>query len=66
MGIKLSKTDKAFIADLPIGRLATATEDCAVFLQPELKQHAAAAARRFAQASTLCSQDSQTSSSWAA
>jgi len=34
MGIKLSKTDKAFIADLPIGRLATATEDCEPVVRP--------------------------------
>ena len=34
MGIKLSKSDRAFIADLPIGRLATATEDCEPVVRP--------------------------------
>lgn len=34
MGIKLSKSDKAFIHDLPVGRLATATEDCEPVVRP--------------------------------
>jgi nitroimidazol reductase NimA-like FMN-containing flavoprotein (pyridoxamine 5'-phosphate oxidase superfamily) len=34
MGIKLSKSDTAFIKQLPIGRLATATEDCEPVVRP--------------------------------
>ena len=34
MGIKLSKSDAAFIKQLPIGRLATATEDCEPVVRP--------------------------------
>ena len=34
MGIKLSKSDKAFIQKLPVGRLATATEDCEPVVRP--------------------------------
>jgi len=34
MGIKLSKSDKTFIHDLPVGRLATATEDCEPVVRP--------------------------------
>lgn len=34
MGIKLSKSDKAFISELPIGHLATATEDYEPVVRP--------------------------------
>jgi nitroimidazol reductase NimA-like FMN-containing flavoprotein (pyridoxamine 5'-phosphate oxidase superfamily) len=34
MGIKLSKSDKNFISELPVGRLATATEDCEPVVRP--------------------------------
>ena len=34
MGIKLTKSDKKFITELPVGRLATATEDCEPVVRP--------------------------------
>jgi nitroimidazol reductase NimA-like FMN-containing flavoprotein (pyridoxamine 5'-phosphate oxidase superfamily) len=34
MGIKLSKSDIAFIKQLPVGRLATATEECEPVVRP--------------------------------
>ena len=34
MGIKLSKSDKTFIQEMPVGRLATATEECEPIVRP--------------------------------
>jgi nitroimidazol reductase NimA-like FMN-containing flavoprotein (pyridoxamine 5'-phosphate oxidase superfamily) len=34
MGIKLSKSDKVFIQEMPVGRLATATEECEPIVRP--------------------------------
>jgi nitroimidazol reductase NimA-like FMN-containing flavoprotein (pyridoxamine 5'-phosphate oxidase superfamily) len=34
MGIKISKSDKNFMQELPVGRLATATEECEPMVRP--------------------------------
>jgi nitroimidazol reductase NimA-like FMN-containing flavoprotein (pyridoxamine 5'-phosphate oxidase superfamily) len=34
MGIKISKLDKTFIQEMPVGRLATATEECEPMVRP--------------------------------
>ena len=34
MGIRLSKSEKTFIKQLPVGHLATATEDCEPVVRP--------------------------------